>query len=228
MEIRRRLWRIAINSVKFMFNFISVIQDFSCCNPLRFVPAWITRGLTKLFIKNVKKNVNNYLNDALEDGIAAGEICSVFWTVQQAWSQKLAQEYFFAKTLRVLKQLVRRLVIVEFRRRIWRYLYKRIKKGLVFVFHHEYFFLPRLDLPQWIQRGLKKLFKKNVNSVVKDCWSYVKEEVVGLFNVCMCSSLSQESTEELTCSLSFSFGFCLTEWDLGSILQIIGQGKLMK
>lgn len=228
MEIRRRLWRIAINSVRYILKVTSVIRQTPRFDPLQIVPTWITRGLTKLFLKKVKKNVNSYLNDALEDGIAAGEICSVFFTVQQAWSQSLAQEYFLVKTLRVLRQLVRRLVIIEFRRLVWQSLFKRMKKGLIFIFQHEYFFLPRPHIPQWIKRGLKKIFKKNVNSVVKDCWLYAKQEMMGLLNVCMCSSLSEDSTEELTCSLSFSFGFCLTEWDFGSFLQMIGQGKMMK
>lgn len=228
MEIRRRLWRIAINSVRYIFNVTSVLRQTPRFDPLQIIPTWITRGLTKLFLKKVKKNVNTYLNEALEDGIAAGELCSVFVTVQQAWSQSLAQEYFLAKTLRVLRQLVRRLVIIEFRRLVWHNLFKRLKKGLIFIFQHEYFFLPRPHIPEWIKRGLKKIFKKNVNSAVKDCWLYAKQEMVGLFNVFMCSSLSEDSTEELTCSLSFSFGFCLTEWDFGSFLQMIGQGKLMK
>lgn len=228
MEIRRRLWRIAINSVRYIFKPTSVLRQVPRFDPLQIIPTWITRGLTKLFLKKVKKNVNTYLNEALEEGIAAGELCSVFFTVQQAWSQSLAQEYFLAKTLRVVRQLVRRLVIIEFRRLVWQNLFKRMKKGLIFIFQHEYFFLPRPHIPQWIKRGLKKIFKKNVNSAVKDCWLYAKEEIVGLLNVCMCSSLSEDSAEGLTCSLSFSFGFCLTEWDFGSLLQMIGQGKLMK
>jgi hypothetical protein len=220
MEIRRRLWRITFKSVKSFLNCLSVTKHPYLCQVLtNYVPRWIRRGLTKLFIKKVKKNVNTYVKDALEDGIAAGELSSIFSTVQSAWSISIAHEYFILKTFRVAKQLTRRLLIIEFKRKIWSYCFKQLKKVLGFIISHEYSLVSKFYIPRWIKRGAKKLFKKNVTSAVKGCWSYGKDEFMSLINESLCSSLQNDSAEELTCSLTFSFGFGWAEWDFWEGLQ---------
>lgn len=220
MEVRRRLWRIASKVAKSLLKCISVTNHpYLSSVGTKYIPRWIRRGLTKLFMKKVKKNVNTYVKDALEDGIAAGEMSSIFLTVRNAWSLSLAQEYFIGKALRVAKQLIRTLLIIEFKRKIWRYLFRQLKKVFSFVVSHEYFLLNSLHIPQWIKRGAKKLFKKNVNSAVKGCLSYGRDEVMSAINEFLCSSLDDESAKEFTCSLSFSFGFSWAEWDLWDSVQ---------